>query len=492
MPRLLVVDDEESVLYSLEQGLQTSGLEILTADTAKRGIKKVRDHAPDAVILDVRLPDMSGLDAYSLIREIDPRLPVIIITAYAATETAIEAMKRGAFEYLLKPLDLHQLRDVVARALELSRLSRVPATFDAGDAKDSDAVEPLEADRIVGRSPVMQEIYKAIGRVAPQDVTVLVLGESGTGKELIVRSIYQHSERARGPFLAINCAAIPEPLLESELFGHERGAFTGADRRRVGKFEQADGGTIFLDEIGDMPPAIQAKVLRLLQEQEFERLGGNDTIRTDVRVIAATNRNLEELVRDGGFRSDLFYRLNVFTLHVPPLRERLDDLPLLIEYFMRRLGRDLGKSARTISPEAMELLERHTWPGNVRELQSTIKYALVQATGDVVTADCLPDAVRPAIDPPQGASPSGDEALDVGGYIDGLLSQGQPDVYHAVHSAVDRVLLEKVLEHVDGNQVEASELLGVSRNTLRSKLKALGLTVEKKASLRERKKPRGS
>ncbi len=488
MPRLLIVDDEESVLYSLEQGLESSGLEILTADTAKRGVQKVRDHGPDAVILDVRLPDMSGLDAYDLIREIDPRLPVIIITAYATTETAIEAMKRGAFEYLLKPLDLHQLRDVVDRALELSRLSRVPATFDedGGTDEEGEAPDGLEADRIVGRASAMQEIYKSIGRVAPQNVTVLVLGESGTGKELIVRSIYQHSQRARAPFLVINCAAIPEALLESELFGHERGAFTGADRRRVGKFEQADGGTIFLDEIGDMSPAIQAKVLRLLQEQEFERLGGNDTIRTDVRVIAATNQNLDELVREGSFRSDLFYRLNVFTIQVPPLRARLGDLESLVEYFIRRLGRDLGKSVRTILPDAMELLERHSWPGNVRELQSAIKYALVQATGDVLTVDCLPDALRSTAAAREGASPPEGESLEVEKYIDGLLRQGQPDVYHAVHAVVDRVLLEKVLEHVHGNQVEASDLLGVSRNTLRSKLRALGLTVEKRAVTRRK------
>src|SRR5215469_6976370 len=278
MPRLLVVDDEPNVLYSLQKSLRSDTLDVVTAKTGKEGIDRVVDAVPDAVIVDVRLPDMSGLDAYDRIRQIDPRLPVIVITAFARTETAIEAMRRGAFEYLLKPVDFRRLREVVARALEVSRLSRVPAVISEEELADS------PADRIVGHAPSMQEVYKAIGRVAPQDVTVLILGESGTGKELVARSIYHYSRRSQGPFLAINCAALPETLLESELFGHERGAFTGADQRRIGKFEQVSGGTVFLDEIADMTSATQAKVLRLLQEQCFERMGGNETIQTDVRI----------------------------------------------------------------------------------------------------------------------------------------------------------------------------------------------------------------
>jgi len=474
MQKLLIVDDEESVLYSLEKGLGSSTVEILTADTARGGIERFRGDKPDAMILDVRLPDMSGLDAYDEIRKIDSRVPVIIITAHATTETAIEATKRGAFEYLLKPLDLQQLRSVVNRALELSRLSRVPTVFDDSETTDQ------EGDRIVGRAPAMQEIYKAIGRVAGQDVTVLILGESGTGKELVSRAIYQYSKRNERPFLAINCAAIPESLLESEMFGHEKGSFTGAHRGRIGKFEQANGGTIFLDEIGDMTPATQAKLLRVLQDQKFERVGGNETIETDVRVIAATNQNLEELIKEGKFRSDLYYRLNVFTIRLPALRERLVDLPLLLDHFLKRFNRELGKQIRSISPEVMSCLEKHQWPGNVRELQSTAKYALINATGDVLTIDCLPDTLRcPKMLQDLLKTGTGEMSMDVAKYIDQLLESGQPELYQAVHGAVDRILLEKVINHVKGNQVEASELLGVARNTLRSKLRALGLSLEK-------------
>ncbi len=388
MAYLLVVDDEPNVVYSLQRGLQSDELQVLTASTAKQGLDLIQQQQVDVVILDVRLPDLSGLEAFERLRRLDPRLPVILITAYGTTETAIEAMKRGAFEYLLKPVDFHQLREVVRKAIELSRLRRILAVFEQTQLGDT------EVDCIVGRCASMQEVYKAIGRVASQDLTVLILGESGTGKELVARAIYQHSRRSTAPFLAINCAAIPEMLLESELFGHERGAFTSADRRRLGKFEQADGGTIFLDEIGDMTSATQAKVLRLLQEQRFERLGDNETIQTDVRVLAATNQNLEALVAAGRFRKDLLYRLNGFAIHLPPLRARKEDLPLLVEHFVRLFNRKLGKHVEAVSPEALEILEAHDWPGNVRELQSAIRYALVHVSGEVLTPDCLPQNLR--------------------------------------------------------------------------------------------------
>src|SRR5690348_14122104 len=375
MPRLLVVDDEPNVLYSLEKCLSSDVLEVISAGTAKEGLGLVRDRQPDAVILDVRLPDMSGLDAYDRIRQIDPRLPVIVITAFAKTETAIEAMRRGAFEYLLKPVDFRRLREVVAKALEVSRLSRVPAVFNEEEPTDA------SADRIIGCAPAMQEVYKAIGRVAPQDVTVLILGESGTGKELVARSIYHYSRRSHGPFLAINCAAIPEALLESELFGHEKGAFTGAERQRIGKFEQCHRGTIFLDEVGDMPLATQAKMLRLLQDGQFQRVGGNETLRADVRIVAATNQNLDAMIANNRFRRDLYYRIRGVTLHLPPLREREDDIAELAHYFLFRLNRQLGTAVQSISSEALELLERHSWPGNVRELQSVLREALIVATG---------------------------------------------------------------------------------------------------------------
>ena len=388
MPKLLIVDDEPNLLYSLKKGFESDELQVFTAETAEQGIEAVRRHEPDVLILDLRLPDMSGLDAFLEIRRIDARLPVIIITAFSTTETAIEAMKRGAYEYLLKPVDFDKLYDIVARALEISRMSRVPAMFEV--EADGDAA----TDHIVGRSQAMQEVYKAIGQVAPQDVTVLILGESGTGKEMIARSIYQHSRRSQGPFLAINCAALPESLLESELFGHERGSFTGADKRRIGKFEQVDGGTIFLDEIGDMTPATQAKVLRLLQDGTFERVGSNETMQVDVRVIAATNRNLELLVEEGEFREDLFYRLDVFAIELPALRDRTDDIPILVEHFIKLFNRQLGKDVRSIAPDAMQTLVQYDWPGNVRELQSAIKHALVRNAGEVLMEDSLPTRCR--------------------------------------------------------------------------------------------------
>ena len=470
MPRLLVIDDEPNVLYSLQKSLTSSTLEVVTARTGKEGIDRVVELLPDAVIVDVRLPDMSGLDAYDRIRQIDSRLPVIVITAFAKTETAIEAMRRGAFEYLLKPVDFRRLREVVAKALEVSHLSHVPAVISEEEPADS------PADRIVGCAPAMQEVYKAIGRVAPQDVTVLILGESGTGKELVARSIYHYSRRSQGPFLAINCAAIPENLLESELFGHERGAFTGADQRRIGKFEQVSGGTIFLDEIGDMSSATQAKVLRLLQEQRFERVGANDTIQTDVRVIAATNKNLPDLVEQGRFRQDLFYRLNGFTISLPSLRERRDDIPLLIDHFLRLFNRELNKNVRSMTPDTRRLLETYEWPGNVRELQSAIKFAMLHATGEVLTPDCLPEVCRPGEQAAPGTPAGG---LDVGRYTRQLLELNEPHIYRLVSAAVDRVVLEEVLKHVKGNQLQAAELLGISRTTLRAKLRTLGLAVEK-------------
>ncbi len=484
MPKLLIIDDEPNVCYSLEKVLQSSRLQVASADTARKGIDAVRAAPPDAVILDVRLPDMSGLEAYQNIRQIDARVPVIVITAHGTTETAIEAMKLGAFEYLLKPLDLVQLRDVVGRAVHLSQISRQPAMSgeqkagsreQAGGSFSQLPAPSSLLDQLVGNSPPMQELYKSIGRIAPQDGTVLIQGESGTGKELVARAIYQHSRRNEAPFRAINCAAIPEPLVESELFGHERGAFTGADRRRIGKFEQADRGTLFLDEVGDMAPATQAKLLRLLQEGQFERIGGNTTITTSIRIIAATNQDLESLVAGGRFRQDLFYRLSVLTIHVPPLRERIDDLPLLVNYFIGRMNPDLGRRVQRVSPEAMQLMKAHAWPGNVRELQSAVQYGLVHTAGDVLEAECLPPHLREA-----AAAPVDERAVcDAARIVRDMLKQQRGNIYYRVQAAMDRVVLETVLEHAKGNQVEAAEMLGISRNTLRSKLRSLGLIVEK-------------
>jgi two-component system nitrogen regulation response regulator GlnG len=338
-----------------------------------------------------------------------------------------------------------------------------------------EASDDPTADHIVGLCPAMQRVYKDIGRVAPQDVNVLVLGESGTGKELVARAIYQHSRRDQRPFLAINCAAIPEALLESELFGHERGSFTGADRKRIGKFEKADKGTLFLDEIGDMTLATQAKILRLLQDGRFERVGGNETIATDVRVIAATNKNLEKAIADGSFREDLYYRLKVFSIQLPPLRERKEDLSRLVEHFVKLFNKDFGRKVTSLPAELQQVLESHDWPGNVRELQAALKYAFVQASGDVITPDCLPESVRLKSGHRQVPS---DVAIRASARlaedVRNRVKNREPNLYHQMHEELERVLLEVALREADGNQVLASKLLGISRTTLRAKLDLLG------------------
>jgi DNA-binding NtrC family response regulator len=328
----------------------------------------------------------------------------------------------------------------------------------------------------------MREVYKAIGRVAAQDVPVLITGESGTGKELVARAIYQHGPRAKAPFLALNCAAIPENLLESELFGHEKGAFTGAERRRIGKFEQCSGGTLFLDEIGDMPLASQAKVLRLLQEQAFERVGGNETVRTDVRLIAATHRDLEAWSAEGKFRPDLYYRLGVFTIHLPPLRQRGDDLPLLVHHYVRRFNRELSRDVREVTPEAMDLLRSYPWPGNIRELQSMLKQTLLRVTGPVIAAESLPAPVSAhAVQPrAEGIAPvSGSARSAIESFLRQELQDGGEGLYQHVHRQVDERLLPLVLQATGGNQLRAAQRLGITRRTLRLKLRDLGLSVTK-------------
>jgi nitrogen regulation protein NR(I) len=468
---LLVDDDPAMILDQVTHALAPQGLRIDVARTAEEGLRRVADQTPDVILLDVHLPDLSGLEAYQKIRRIDGRIPVIFITWATTADTAIEAMKEGAYDYLFKPLDLARLRSVVTQAVELGRLMREPAVVaqtplaeDAGDA-------------IVGRCPAMGEVYKAIGRVAAQNVIVLITGESGTGKELVARAIYQHSGRARAPFLAINCAAIPENLLESELFGHEKGAFTGAERRRIGKFEQCSGGSLFLDEIGDMPLATQAKILRVLQDQSFERVGGNETVRTDVRLIAATHRDLKAWSALGKFRPDLFYRLNVFTIALPALRERGDDLPMLAQYYLRRFSRELGREVREVSPEALELLRRYAWPGNIRELQGVLKQALLQATGTVLVPAFLPESVGAPPEPAVAQAPGASTEFSFEAFILRGLQGGATTLSAEAHLHLDRILLRLALRHTRGNQVQAARLLGISRQTLRAKTRELGLSV---------------
>jgi len=480
MRHLLLIDDDPAlILDQVEHIFAPQGVTITVAETGEEGLKKFAENRPDVVLVDVRLPDLSGLEVFRRIHQIDARTPAVFITATTAAETAIEAVKEGAYDYLFKPLDLEQLSRIVGQALELSRLMRVPAVV--VDSSADETPDDAAGDAIIGRCPAMRDVYKAIGRVANQNVIVLITGESGTGKELVARAIYQHGARAKAPFLAINCAAIPENLLESELFGHEKGAFTGADRRRIGKFEQCDGGTLFLDEIGDMPLATQGKILRLLQDQSFERVGGNETIRTDVRVIAATNRDLKTWSDEGRFRPDLYYRLSVFSIRLPPLRERGDDLQMLVQHYIRRFDRELGREVREVAPQALELLRNHAWPGNIRELQSVLKQALLQATGNVLIPSFLPETLTGHSPNTDARRPGEKSATEDGFLFEAFIRQqleaGTDDLHGQVHEKLDRILLPLVLQFTRGNQHQAARILGIARQTLRQKLREIGLSI---------------
>jgi DNA-binding NtrC family response regulator len=472
---LLLIDDDPDLLpEQVAHVFPAPKHRVEIAHTGADGLKRVAAACPDVILLDLRLPDQSGLDVLTQLRRIDARIPVVFVTVVRSADSAIEAMRHGAYDYLLKPIDLQKLDRVISEALKVARLMREPAIV-----TETPPDEDVAGEAIIGSCPGMQEAYKAIGRVADQSFPVLITGETGTGKDLVARAIYQHSPRAKGPFLALNCAAIPENLLESELFGHEKGSFTGADRRRIGKFEQCSGGTLFLDEIGDMPPSTQAKMLRVLQEQAFERVGGNDTIRTDVRLIAATHRDLKAWSEEGKFRPDLYYRLGVFTIHLPALRERGDDLSLLIRHFLRRFGRELGRDVREAAPEALARLRAYAWPGNIRELQSVLKQALLRASGSVLLPAFLPQSLgglAPSPAAPPGKEPGVEEFI-----IRLRLGPDVRDLYAEAHRDVDRLLLPCVMEHTGGSQHQAALLLGIARQTLRLKLRDLGLSASRPA-----------
>lgn len=464
--RILVIEDDVFLPAQVRQALSATRPEITSARTGAAGVDHVRRSLPDLVLLGLKLPDQSGFAVYEKIRTIDALVPVIFVSSAGSADSAIEAMRHGASDYLSKPLDAPRLQQAVVEALSV-----------ASDRGDSAEIPAAHAGRdgqgaFVGRSQAMLDVCKAIGLVAAQDVAVLITGETGTGKEVAARALHRHSARAAAPFLALNCAAIPENLLETELFGHERGAFTGADRRSVGKFEQCSGGTILLDEIGDMPLHLQAKILRLLQEQVFQRVGGNETLRTDVRVIAATHRDLRALVAEGRFRADLFYRLAVCSIDLPPLRERGDDLPLLAHHFLNQYGRELGRDVRDIAPETMAKLCAYDWPGNVRELQSVVKQALLRARGRVLHPASLPELSLRARDSAPSSVP-----LDLDGFISGHLGPETTDLYDVTHREVDRLLLVRALEHANGSQRQAAQLLGISRQTMRLRLRTLALRV---------------
>ena len=466
MQTLLVIDDEASICKAFERAFTSDTISVLTAKDGAEGERHFNQAKPDVVVIDLSLPDTSGLELFKRLRELDARVPFIFITGHGTVQSAIEATKLGAYDHVFKPLELDEIRTLLDKAFNLSRMVRVQPVL-----VESDSDEASAGDAIVGRCNAMKEVYKSIGRVAPQNLTVLLQGESGTGKELVAQAIYHHSTRSTGPFQAINCAAIPYALLESEIFGHEKGAFTDAYRQRIGKLEQADGGTLFLDEVGDMSPMTQAKVLRVLQDQTFERVGSNSPIKVDVRIIAATNHDLKQLVSEGLFRTDLYFRLSVVTIHLPPLRDREDDLRVLAEYFLRRYSNEFGKDIRSIAPETIEVLSHYHWPGNVRELESVIKQSLLTARGNILLLDFLP----PLGDSGDHHASSDDPEFLSEKFVAERLEAGTDNLYAEAIAIAERQLIRQVLTHTAGNQLKAATLLGISRVTLRSKLKSLGI-----------------
>ncbi len=471
MTRILVVDDEPTVRRAFEALLSVRGYEVVTTGDAEEAIHRLESDDCDLVVLDICLPLMSGLDALARIKQLRPVVPVIVMTGRGTTDTAIEATKRGAFEYQLKPFEPREMLDTITKALEAARLMK--GRVDLGP----ETTEPA-GEAIVGRSLVMQQVYKAIGRVAQTDVTVLIRGETGTGKELVARAIYQHSQRSHLPMTVVNCAALPETLLESELFGSERGAFTGAVARRIGKFEQAHGGTMFLDEIGDMSLATQAKVLRLLQERSFERLGSNETIQVDVRVLCATNRDLEKAITEGAFREDLYHRLNVVTIPIPPLRERREDIPGLIDYFLGRSACTLGVKKPPLADQALQLLQDYSWPGNVRELEHLMQQLVIFTGGYTIQASDLPAAV-------QGRAEGGsterapmieDQEDQWLALIRQYLTTSSGGAAHQdLLDRIEKLLITEALRQSGGNQTRAARLLGLARPTLHAKMQKYGL-----------------
>ncbi len=462
--KILLIEDDAGITETLQRVLTDEGHEVAIEHRGDDGLARAAKETFNLVITDLRLPGLSGLELVRQLHGAKPRLPIILTTGFGTTETAIEATKFGAYDYLLKPFDIPQLLDLVQKAADSNRLMSEPVTLGEPGAPH---------DALVGQSAVMQAIYKEIGRAAPKPINVLIRGETGTGKELIARAIYQHSDRAGAPFIAVNCAAIPETLLESELFGHEKGAFTGAQSRRIGRFEQAHRGTIFLDEIGDMPPGTQVKLLRVLEQKCLQRLGGKEDIPLDVRVIAATHSDLESAIRQKEFREDLYYRLNVVAIHLPPLRQRREDIPDLVRYFLRKHGPSLGNSEPSIHPDAIEFLRAQPWAGNVRELENAVRKALLLAQNYTLG----PDHFRNALTKSSEASAS--PARPLGEYVDDLLAAARRGELEGVHARVmetaERELFTRAIREAQGNQTKAARWLGVTRVTMKAKLVQFGM-----------------
>lgn len=452
--KILVVDDEESVCQMLRDLLEAEGYEVLVAFHAAKALEYLAgEEEIDAMLVDIRMPDIDGLELFSRVRETHS-FPVIVMTAYGTTDTAIEAMKLGAFDYVLKPFNIEELLLTVKKAVEVSRMAE---ELKALRQELAGKVPGERFEQLIGRSLAMQEVYKQIGRFAETDYTVLIVGETGTGKELVAGAIHRNSKRRDGPFIRINCAAIPENLWESELFGYEKGAFTGAMNRKLGKFELANQGTLFLDEVSEIPLPVQAKLLRVLQEKEFDRVGGTKTIKVDARIIAATNRDLSQMVCEGTFRADLYYRLNVVTIQVPPLRERKEDIPLLAKHFIQQAAANLKKTVQDVAPEARDLLMAYDWPGNVRELRNVCERAVVLARGPLVTPEDLPATLQPD-------------------FQDGQSGHGwRGQTLHEILSDVERNVILRALREYNYNRTRTAKALGISRRTLYAKIKELGL-----------------
>jgi two-component system nitrogen regulation response regulator GlnG len=474
MSKLLLIDDEEDVRYSFQRIFNSPEIELATASSGEEGLKVIPKFKPDLVLMDVRMGGMNGLETLRRIRAANPKLLVILMTAYGTTQTAIEAMKLGAYDYLLKPFDVPKLKEIIANAFKAAR-----------DMKQVVSYQPLLESEdyelgIVGRSEPMQQVFKLIGQIAVSDATALITGESGTGKELVARAIYHHSNRNQQPFLTVNCAAIPEQLLESELFGHERGAFTGATMQRIGKFEQCNHGTIFLDEIGDMTPATQTKILRALQSGTFEHVGGNQPIQVDVRVIAATNKPLEAAVAARQFREDLFYRLNVVRIHIPPLRDRRDDIPLLVNYFLEKIAREQQRKPKSIAASVIKALGKYHWPGNVRELENAIRRAYVMAKGDAILRSDLPPEIsgQGGSGAPLPTATGEAAATDAAALARQLFQWARRDPKLKIIPAIERELVIQALKETSNNQVHAAKLLGITRATLRKRIEKFGIQRE--------------
>ena len=480
MNKLLLIDDEADVQYSFRRIFGGDEIALSTASSGEEGLSLLPEVKPDLIIMDVRMGGINGLETLRRIRQIDRKIPVIMMTAFGTTQTAIEAMKLGAYDYLLKPFEVPRLKQIVEGAFRASKAMRQVVSYQPLlESEDYDV-------GIVGRAEPMQDVFKLIGQLASTDATALITGESGTGKELVARAIYHHSERNQQAFVAINCAAIPENLLESELFGHEKGAFTGATAQRIGKFEQCDKGTIFLDEIGDMSLSTQTKILRVLQSGTFERVGGNRPINVDVRVIAATNKPLEEAVSKREFREDLFYRLNVVRVQMPPLRQRRGDIKLLVNYFLRKYAKDSKSAPKSIYPDALTALEQYSWPGNVRELENVIQRALVVTKGDTILLGDLPKEITMPGEirrPTTTEESTGEEApatttSDLATLARTLFTWARQNSELQVLPAVERELIKQALIETKGNQVQAAKILGITRATLRKRVEKFEIQQE--------------